>query len=64
MKYDHLKAMIGQGSSSRRYFFSLPPELQLSLAEQGQYIHTAAELHQKAEEAEKLEKQKKLSHCF
>lgn len=49
MKYQNLHALVRGSSSARRYFLSLPVEIQIAMQEHSAYIHTAAELHQRAE---------------
>lgn len=49
MKYSDLHDLISHSRSTRRYFLSLPVSLQLALHEQNIYIHTAADLHLRAD---------------
>ncbi len=44
MKYENLHELIRHSSSTRKYFLSLPVEMQLTMHEQNEYIHTAEEL--------------------
>ncbi len=53
MLYKDLNELVCHSSSSRRYFFSLPVSMQLSLSEYGSVIRSAAELHAHAERMEK-----------
>lgn len=53
MPYPSLHHLVAESSSARRYFFSLPPQLQSLLRAQSQQIHSAAQLHQQAEVLEK-----------
>lgn len=45
MLYRDLKDLVSHSSSSRRYFFSLPVPMQLSLSEYNSAIRSAAQLH-------------------
>lgn len=45
MRYDNLHDLIYNSSSTRKYFLSLPVEMQMSLHKHNDYIHTAQELH-------------------
>lgn len=45
MQYKNLNDLLLQSSSSKQYFLSLPVELQLTLHEHSNYIHSACELH-------------------
>ncbi len=54
MKYDSLKDLIYSSSSSRRYFLSLPVNIQLMLHEQNDSIHTLYELKRNAEFAKNI----------
>ena len=49
MRYNSLHDLISGSSSSRRYFLSLPVKMQLTLHKHNDYIHSAEELHQRAE---------------
>lgn len=49
MKYENLKELINESSSTRRYFLSLPVGVQMKLHEQNEFIHSAYELHRNAE---------------
>lgn len=53
MKYTDLHDLISHSASSRRYFLSLPVSLQLALHRHNAYIHTAAELHLRADMLQK-----------
>lgn len=50
MRYDNLQELIRGSSSSRRYFLSLPVELQMRLHQQNEEIHSAAGLRLRAEQ--------------
>ena len=45
MKFNSLQELIQASSSTRRFFLSLPVEMQLTLHARDAYIHTAEELH-------------------
>lgn len=49
MKYHDLQDLISHSSTAREYFLSLPVPLQLALHEHNASIHTAAELHFRAD---------------
>lgn len=49
MKYKDLQDLLSRSSSTRQYFLSLPVPLQLTLHKYNSYIHTAADLHLKAD---------------
>lgn len=49
MRYDNLKDLISNSSSSRQYFLSQPVKMQKMLHLQNEYIHTAAELHSRVD---------------
>ncbi len=61
MRYDTLHDLINSSSSTRRYFLSLPVEMQMSLHEHNTYIHTAEELHHTVGVIENYEYHCKLS---
>ena len=48
MQYSNLQQLLQGSSSARRYFCSLPVSLQVQLHHQGQWIHTAEQLHRNA----------------
>lgn len=48
MQYSILQQLLQGSSSARRYFCSLPVSLQVQLHHQGQWIHTAEQLHRNA----------------
>ena len=48
MSYENLRQLLQNSSSSRRYFLSLPVELQMTLHKQGAYIHRADDLRRYA----------------
>lgn len=64
MKYDNLNHLIRESSSSRRYFLSLPVSMQMTLHEHNDYIHTAAELHRRADAIRAYNHQVQLSEYF
>lgn len=49
MYYGNLQTLILKSKSSRKYFLSLPVNIQMELHKQNQYIHSAAELHLSAD---------------
>lgn len=49
MRYKDLQDLISHSSSTRQYFLSLPVSLQLILHKYNSCIHTAADLHLKAD---------------
>ena len=49
MKYNNLHDLITGSSSSRRYFLTLPVDMQLKLHRDSDNIHTAEELHRLAD---------------
>lgn len=61
MKYNNLNDLINSSSSTRKYFLSLPVDMQMSLHEHNDYIHTAQELHRKVEMIENYKHHCKLS---
>ncbi|MBQ8648785.1 MAG: hypothetical protein IJ470_01790 [Clostridia bacterium] len=61
MRYSNLHDLINSSSSTRKYFLSLPVNMQISLHEHNDYIHTAAELHRMAGIIENYEHHCKLS---
>lgn len=61
MPYENLNRLIQGSSSARRYFLSLPVELQLALHEHNDYVHSAAELHNRVYAVEAYRKQLALS---
>ena len=61
MRYDNLNHLVRESSSSRKYFLSLPIEMQIALHEHNEYIHTAAELHRYTDALELYHKQVQLS---
>lgn len=64
MKYENLKQLIQQSSSSRRFFLSLPVNMQMKLHEHNGYIHTAEELHRCADAILKYERQVRIIEGF
>ncbi len=49
MQYTDLHDLIRNSSSARQYFLSLPSELQMQLHEHNRFIHSAAQLHMRAD---------------
>lgn len=45
MEYKNLHQLIQENSGTRNFFFSLPVDMQISLHEENESIHTSAELH-------------------
>ena len=64
MRYRNLNKLIYSSSSTRRYFLSLPVNLQMELHNYNDFIHTAAELHRFTELLEKYNKQVILSEYY
>lgn len=44
MRYNNLHDLINYSSSTKRYFLSLPTEIQTALNAHNHYIHTAEDL--------------------
>ncbi|MCD8026393.1 MAG: hypothetical protein LUF33_05585 [Clostridiales bacterium] len=53
MKYKSLRDLINSSKSTRKYFLSLPVNIQLDLHKNNDYIHSAEDLHIHADLAEK-----------
>lgn len=49
MKYENLQDLLSHSTTTRQYFLTLPVSLQLVLHKYNSYIHTAADLHLKAD---------------
>lgn len=49
MKYKNLQDLIRDSNSSRKFFISLPVSLQAELHKHNEYIHSAEELHLRAD---------------
>ncbi len=64
MKYGDLQQLIRESSSTRRYFLSLPVEMQIELHSQNAYICTAEALHRRVGELEVQHKQIELSEYY
>ena len=64
MRYENLNQLVRESSSTRRYFLSLPVEIQIELHEHNDYIHTAAELHRRVSALENYHRQVQLSEYF
>ena len=45
LKYDNLQSLIQNSNSTRKYFLSLPVNVQLELHKHNVYIHSAHQLH-------------------
>lgn len=45
LQYDNLQSLLKNSSSTRRYFQSLPVDMQLKIHKQNEYIHSAEQLH-------------------
>lgn len=54
MQYNSLHHLISRSSSSRRFFLSLPVEVQMVLHKDNFFIHTQFDLRNKAEIAQQL----------
>ncbi len=52
MRYHNLEEMLRRSSSTRQYFLSLSPALQIALHRYDENIHTAAQLHDFAQRIE------------
>ena len=57
MRYDNLHQLIQGSSSTRRYFLSLPADMQCRLHAQGEHIHFAQQLHDSVRAAEVYRRQ-------
>ena len=64
MKYNNLKHLLSESSSTLGYFLSLPVETQIELHGYNNHIHTAAELHRYVNALEKYHRQVQLSEYF
>ena len=64
MSYKNLHELVLFSSGSRKYFLSLPVELQLLLCEQSEYIHSAFDLHSHADLTEKHQRAVVLSESL
>lgn len=62
MRYINLNELIKNSSSTRKYFLSLPVDMQLSLHEHNDYIHTALELRNHVSAIENYAHHVKLSN--
>ncbi len=49
LQYKNLNELICKSSSSRKYFLSLPVSIQIELHKYNEYIHSANQLHIKAD---------------
>lgn len=64
MQYTDLQELIQRSSSARKYFLSLPVEMQLTLHTHNDYIHTADELHRRVGAVEAYNRQVALSEYY
>lgn len=64
MKYNNLHDLISNSRSSRKYFLSLPVSMQITLHEQNNYIHSAAELHSRVDAIEKYNHAVEISEAY
>ena len=64
MRYKNLNELICKSSSTRRYYLSLPVNLQTELHEHNDCIHTSAELHRRVEQLETYHRQVELSEYY
>ncbi len=64
MRYTGLHELIRGSSSARKYFLSLPVEMQLALHAHNDYIHTAEGLHRRAGAIEAYHSQVALSDYY
>ena len=55
MQYRYLHELLAHSASSRTFLVSLPVALQTKLHEHDAYIHSAAQLRQKAQEVHRYE---------
>ncbi len=56
MSYENLDLLISKSKSSRTYFLSLPISLQMTLHEQGEFIHTAFDLRRQVKAVEEYQR--------
>ncbi len=62
MQYKNLKELIFSSSSARKYFLSLPADLQVKMhSEYNGYIHSLSDLHLKTEQIIKNKRQIEIS---
>ncbi|MBQ7347833.1 MAG: hypothetical protein IJW55_07740 [Clostridia bacterium] len=61
MKYQNLNELIQYSLSSRQFFLSQSVAMQLTLTKHSEYIHTAADLHQKIDEIKSYERTVRIS---
>ena len=64
LRYENLNQLIRGSRSSRRYFLSLPVNVQLKLHEHHDYIHTSEELRRCTEAIQKYERQVQISETY
>ena len=60
MKYQNLTQLINKSHSCRKFFMSLPVELQMELHKYGEYIETAESLRRTAAEMRNIMRLKEL----
>ncbi len=53
MQYTDLNDLVMKSSSTRKYFLSLPVEIQMQLHEHNKFIHSAAQLRTQVDLVEK-----------
>jgi len=53
MRYDNLHTLVAHSSSARKYFLSLPVEIQKELQSHNRLIHSSADLRIQADLVEK-----------
>ena len=56
MRYEDLRGLIRHSRSSREYFLTLTPQMQMRLHEHNDYIHSAFELRMRVELIERSDK--------
>lgn len=64
LKYENLNDLIFCSDSSRKYFLSLPADMQMQLHEHNEYIHSAAELRARVNLIEKYNHITDISKSF
>ena len=64
LRYENLNHLVRESSSSRRYFLSLPVEMQIKLHEHNNNIHTSAELHCLVDDLKNYHRQVQISEYF
>lgn len=62
MQYSNLQSLIRNSKSARKYFLSLPIDMQLELHKHNEYIHSAQQLNSLAYSIDKMnQKLKRIS---